>query len=174
MKRLLMMRHGKSVANKPGQEDIKRALSPKGHSAILEIANWMLHNSILPEIVLISKAQRTTETWQLIKNVIGRVTVIHSQEALYLAGPNEILDQLSKINNNHNTVMIIGHNPGLDILAQSLVAKGSNSSAVKSLQKGFPTAAMAIFQLKGNNWQNLASDGAELLTFMSPYELKKL
>ena len=38
MKRLLMMRHGKSVANKPGQEDIKRALSPKGHSAILEIA----------------------------------------------------------------------------------------------------------------------------------------
>ena len=103
MKRLLMMRHGKSVANKPGQEDIKRALSPKGHSAILEIANWMLHNSTLPEIVLISKAQRTTETWQLIKNVIGRVTVIHSQEALYLAGPNEILDQLSKIHNNHNT-----------------------------------------------------------------------
>ena len=120
--------------------------------------------------VLIHDAARPNVSNQLIKNVIGRVSVIHSQEALYLAGPNEILDQLSKIHNNHNTVMIIGHNPGLDILAQSLVAKGSNSAAVKSLQKGFPTAAMAIFQLKGNNWQNLASDGAELLTFMSPYE----
>ncbi len=170
MKRLLIMRHGKSNANKPGQEDIKRALSAKGHSAILEVANWMLNNSILPEIVLISKAQRTSETWQLIKNVIGKKPIIHSQEALYLAGANEILAQLSKINNNHNTALLIGHNPGLDILAQTLTGKGSNGAAAKNLQKGFPTAAMAIFKLKGNSWQNLTSDGAELLTFLLPSE----
>ena len=171
MKHLLIMRHGKSNANKPGQEDLKRTLSPKGHDVILGMANWMLSHSFLPEIVLVSKAQRTIETWQLIKNVIGKEAIIHSQQALYLAGPGEILTQLSKINNNHKTVLIIGHNPGLNILAQSLTGCGSNITAVKNLQKGFPTAAMAIFQLKGNSWQNLASDNTELVTFISPSEL---
>ena len=105
-----------------------------------------------------------------IKNVIGKKPIIHSQEALYLAGANEILAQLSKINNNHNTALLIGHNPGLDILAQTLTGKGSNGAAAKNLQKGVPTAAMAIFKLKGNSWQSLTSDGAELLTFLLPSE----
>ena len=41
MKRLLLMRHGKSDWNKPGQDDSQRPLAPRGHRAALRIAAWI-------------------------------------------------------------------------------------------------------------------------------------
>lgn len=173
MKHLLVMRHGKSEWNKPGQEDIERPLAPRGREAARTVAQWIKRHDLLPGVALISAARRTQETWQLAEDIMGASASTRNQEALYLAGPGEILHQVAGVADHFETVMVIAHNPGLESLSQLLAGPGSNAAALKSLQRGFPTAGLAVFELAGDSWSELAGDGARLTEFVRPRDLEQ-
>lgn len=165
------MRHGKSDPNKPGQEDIERPLAPRGREAALSTAKWIEQNALLPDVALVSTARRTQETWQLAVGIIGARTTTQNQESLYLASPGEILNQLAGLGDNIDTVIVVAHNPGLETLGQFLAGADSNATALEQMQRGFPTAALAVFELAGDSWSNLANDGARLAEFVRPRDL---
>ena len=172
MKRLLLMRHGKSDWNKPGQEDTERSLAPRGHKATLRIAAWVEQQNLRPDMALVSTARRTQETWQLAENVFGAVVATKYLEALYLASAGEILEQLAAVSDDHQTVIVIGHNPGFESLAQLLAGPGATAAVRDELLRGFPTAALAVFELASDSWSNLITDGARLVEFVRPRDLE--
>ncbi len=172
MKLLLVMRHGKSDSNKPGQEDIERPLAPRGHKATLRVAAWIEQHGLKPDVALVSTARRARETWQLAEAAIGAAGSSEHQEALYLANPGEILEQLAGVADSFEKVIVVAHNPGLEALSHLLAGPGTNPAALDNLQRGFPTAALAVFELAGDSWAKLGSDGARLTEFVRPRELE--
>jgi phosphohistidine phosphatase len=171
MKKLLLMRHGKSNWNKPGQEDIERPLTPRGQKAVECISTWIEEHGLRPNAVLISTAQRTQETWQLARDIFGDGANSESQEALYLASPNEVLGLLAGVDDRHETVLVIGHNPGLESLSHLLAGPSTDRAVLADLRRGFPTAALAIFELAGESWVTLNTDGARMTDFVRPRDL---
>lgn len=171
MKQLLLMRHGKSDWNQPGQEDIERALAPRGHEAALSVAAWIKRHELQPDATLVSSARRTQETWQSMKDTIGEATTTDNLEALYLASPGEILHQIAGVADACDTVLVIAHNPGLETLCQFLAGSDRETEALENLHRGFATAALAVFELAGDSWSTLSVDGAKLTNFVRPREL---
>ena len=172
MKRLLLMRHGKSDWNKLGQEDSERPLAPRGHKATLRVAAWIEQHQLRPDVALISTARRTQETWKLATGVFGAIGSTNNQEELYLASAGEILDQLAGVADSFETAIVVGHNPGLESLSHLLAGPGSDATAVDDLRRGFPTAALAVFELAGDNWSSVNSDGTRLVEFVRPRHLR--
>ena len=171
MKHLLLLRHGKSDRNKPGQEDIDRPLAPRGHKASLRVAAWIEQQGLRPDAALVSTARRTQETWQLAEGVFGAVASTQIREELYLASAGEILAQLAEVDDACEVVIVIGHNPGLESLAHLLAGPGTNPDTLDELRRGFATAALAVYQLAGDRWSHLNTDGARLTEFVRPRDL---
>ena len=67
------------------------------------------------------------------------------------------------------SVMLIGHNPGIQDLALSLAGAGSE---IPRLRSKFPTAGLATLELKGT-WRELAPESAELVSLVKPKELSR-
>jgi phosphohistidine phosphatase len=172
MKQLLLMRHGKSDWNKLGQEDFERPLAKRGKKATLRVAAWIEQHDLRPNIALVSKARRTQETWELAQGVLGPVEATNNLEELYLASPGEILAQLAAVDDAYIRTIVIGHNPGMESLSHLLAGPGTNSSALEDLRRGFPTAALAVFDLDGDSWSSLNTDGARLTEFVRPRDLE--
>jgi len=172
MKKLLLMRHGKSDWNRPGEEDFERPLAPRGQRAAARIAEWIEEHGLHPDAALISTARRTQETWHHAAQTFGAVAAAENQAALYLASPGDILDQLAGVADSHATVLVIGHNPGLESLSHLLAGPGTERVAMADLRRGFPTAALAVFELAGDSWAKLNSDGARLVEFVRPRDLE--
>lgn len=172
MKQLLLMRHGKSDWNKPGQEDFERPLAKRGREATQRVAAWIKQHDLLPSVALVSTARRTQETWELAQSVFGAVAATENQEELYLASAGDILQQLAGVADSCNRAIVIGHNPGMESLAHLLAGPGTDPTALADLRRGFATAALAVFELAGDRWSHLNTDGARLVDFVRPRDLE--
>jgi len=172
MKQLLLMRHGKSDWNKLGQEDTERPLAPRGQAAAQRVAAWIEQQGLQPDVALVSTARRAQETWQLASETIGKAARTENQEALYLASPGEVLHLIAGIAGSFETVIVVGHNPGLESLSHLLAGPGTVPTALDDLRRGFPTAALAVFELAGDSWSSLSADGARLTQFVRPRDLE--
>jgi len=171
MKRLILMRHAKTEAWTHGIDDFARALVPTGHDAAFRMAAMLSEKPWKPDHILVSSARRTRETCKYLSEVfnIAKVTAL---EDLYLAGERGIRDLVSG-KDTFETVMVIGHNPGLHDLALTLTREHGtkdHQAAIK-LSAKMPTGAAAIFEA--------AEDGPfeasryALTAFIRPKDLAK-
>ena len=138
---------------------------------VIASAAWIEHHELRPDVALVSTARRTQETWQLAAGVLGAIASTENQEALYLASAGEILEQLAGVAGSFESAIVVGHNPGLESLSHLLAGPGSDAAAIDDLRRGFPTAALAVFELAGESWSSLSTDGARLVEFVRPRDL---
>ena len=157
MKTLILMRHAKSDWSKPGQGDKERILTERGRLTAGLMAIWLREIDCLPEVALVSSAHRTRETWER----MGLQAQVTFDEALYLA---EAEVYLSAIRNAPacQRLMILGHNPGIET-AMGMMADGRRVNA--------PTAAIAVFHLPVDEWQDAKFGMAKRLAFETPKSL---
>jgi phosphohistidine phosphatase len=87
-----------------------------------------------------------------------------------MATPREMLTEIGKVPKTAETVMLVGHNPGLGSLA-SLLAGSGDAKALANLHGKFPTAAIAILGFDVGEWDALAPGNGRLLAFMRPRDL---
>lgn len=169
MRHLLLFRHAKSSWDQPDLDDFDRPLAPRGKKAAPRVAAHLAERGPRPDLVLCSGAARTIQTWELAKEHLAgaRVEVL---ESLYLAHPARIMDTVRKADEDARAIMVIGHNPGLEIFAQRIVGDGCARSA-KTLAKKYPTAALAIFTIDCA-WPNLDWEMGRLETFVRPADLE--
>ena len=123
----------------------------------------------MSRIVLVAE---TAEFASRLTDAFGEIKSTSIEDALYLASPGEILEQLAGVADDCDTAIVVGHNPGLESLCHLLAGPGSERAAVNDLRRGFPTAALAVFELNGNSWPKLGSDGARLVDFVRPRDLE--
>lgn len=170
MKRLLLLRHAKSNWDNPDLADIERPLAPRGVEAALLIGRTIAQRNWLPDRALVSAAERTRETWRLAAGEwLSRPEPSFSQ-ALYEVPAEAILGEIRRNGEDAETLLVLGHNPGLGDLADRLAGKASSGKLVKSLKKKFPTGALAVFEFDGD-WAALDVGTATLTHFLRPKDL---
>jgi phosphohistidine phosphatase len=118
MKRLLLLRHAHAEAAHAGTEDIDRHLSPRGRSEALDAADCIARAGLRCDALLVSPALRTRETATLIAAELDLPLRPTIEAELYPGEPAALLRTLSRCRANYETVMIVGHNPGISELAQ--------------------------------------------------------
>ena len=170
MRRLLLLRHAKSSWADERHDDFERPLAPRGVRAAEAMADFLAREGLAPELVLCSAARRAVETW---RRMAGRLEVKPKglvEAALYLAGSEALLDRVRRVPDDHATVMLIGHNPGMETLARMLSGSGDRTARRRMAEK-FPTAALAVIDFDVARWAELAPGEGRLARFVTPKDL---
>lgn len=173
MKTLMLLRHAKSDWNDAALDDFDRTLAPRGRKATPRVAGWMTAHRTLPDRALVSAAVRTVQTWQLLCETLGREISSDIRKDLYLASAGTLLAAIEETQETVRTLMVVGHNPGMEVLANMLAGPGSDEGEILRMAGGFPTAGLAVFSLPGDAWNTLSGDGAVLQAFVRPRELRE-
>ena len=169
MKTLYLLRHAKSSRSDEQLDDHDRPLNKRGRRAAEAIADHLARSRATFDLVLSSTALRTQETAQPIIARLKPRRVVFDRD-LYLAPGTALLDRLRRIEERVESVLLVGHNPGMHGLALSLAAAGS-PARLPPLTGKFPTGALACYRFKGP-WRRLASESATAISYIVPADLE--
>lgn len=169
MKELVLFRHAKSSWKGPSTGDIARPLSRRGRRTAARMAGWLAATGFRPDIVLCSTSARTRETYSFVRESLGNPEVLY-ERALYLASATGLLQRLRELSAKTRSVMLIGHNPGLQNLA--LLLLGNRSAATRArIKTKFPTAALVHFKITAAGWNDIGRRTARLRDCVYPQDL---
>ena len=96
-------------------------------------------------MALVSPARRTTETWISARETFPDTKVALCRD-LYDATPEAIQAAIAEVADRCDTLIVVGHNPGLQEVAVELLldASGTESEPVAAR---FPTATAAVYAI---------------------------
>jgi len=100
----------------------------------------------------------------------GEAVPTRFEKGIYLADAPELLRRLRRLG-DIASVMIIGHNPGLETLAQALIGFGEKAARTR-LKRKFPTGALAVLTADVEEWRQLEAGCARLDAFVCPRDLE--
>jgi phosphohistidine phosphatase len=162
-RRLAVMRHAKAEGyDKP---DIDRELAPRGVRDAEAAGQWFAELGLEPDSALVSAAARTAETWELVASAAGWTLEPELSESMYGAGPESALDLVRETDDSVRTLVVVGHNPTMAFLAQIL--DDGQTDLSNEMAVGFPTSAVAVFELDGS-WHDLEEGTGRLVGFFTP------
>ena len=149
MKTLIIMRHGKSELHKSGLDDFDRSLMPRGVNNAGDMGKYIAEKWGTPDIILSSAAARAHQTAILAaKNMNYPQENIMTDEKLYLLSGYSILRALSKLSDNYQSCLLVGHNPGLTDLVNLLGVKLDNLTTVSAV----------CFSFEISSWKEISGD----------------
>ena len=163
------MRHAKSSWDDPDLPDHLRPLARRGRTAVAALARHMRATGIAPGLLLCSPAVRARETWEGVAPGLPAGTVVEVDDALYGAGPDDLLRRLRRLSPDLDSVLVVGHNPGLEDLAHGLVGHGDPALRGR-LETKFPTGALATLDAPGA-WRDLGWGTSTLIAYVVPRDL---
>ncbi len=166
MKTLYLLRHAKSSWAESDTEDFDRPLAPRGRRAAPAVAEHMLKQGHMPQLILCSPSRRTRETAALVQPVLGTAIPVRFDDKLYLGSAEQILRQVQAIEDDVRRLLVIGHNPGLERLAARLA---DDAHARARLGRKFPTAGMAVLEFDVDRWEEVQA--GRLAEFVIPADL---
>ena len=170
-KTLILFRHAKSSWT-DNVEDHERPLAGRGRKAAPTMAKWLAGKGLKPSVALVSTAKRTQETWALAAPELGKVTRRDVGE-IYEAPAARILDAIHGVEPSVETLIVVGHNPGMEDLARMLT-KGDGGKAGARMRQKFPTAAIAVLDIPVDDWTEVAPHIAKLEDFVTPKSVTSL
>ena len=165
---LYLLRHLKSSWDDPSLPDFDRPLAPRGRKAGRKIARYLRRQDARPDIVICSPAVRTRQTLEAVRSVLGDPEVSFPDE-LYAASEDTLLGAIRAVPSKTGSVLVIAHNPGLELLAMEL-AGGGDREALERLGEKFPTGSVATLVFRGA-WAELETGAATLVDYIVPREL---
>jgi len=170
-KRLLLLRHAKS-AWPEGVEDIARPLADRGRKAAPVMGGYLLKRGLIADLVLMSPARRTQDTWALIRKLFPASLVAKTEPRIYAAASEALLNLVRETDDAIETLLIIGHNPGFEDLARTLLSKRDGDHAERLMEK-YPTAGVAVFDFDLAHWADVSPGKGRLKAFVTPKSLAK-
>src|SRR5204863_9737170 len=114
-----------------------------------------------PELILSSPAVRARETVERVSKAAKLNVEVRFDQRIYEAGGLRLLEVVSQIENERKTVLLVGHNPGLEELLMLLTGSAER----------LPTAAFARLEIKSSKWANAADKRARLAWLVKPRDL---
>jgi phosphohistidine phosphatase len=168
MRRLLLLRHAKAVAHAP-DDDFGRGLTGRGRDDARRIGEWIAAEKLVPDLCLVSAAQRTCETCDVVASALpGRVETAKTA-ALYEATRFLVLELLRDLPERARSVLVIGHNPSMGEVANLLTGQGAPALRLRMAAK-FPTSALAVLAFDIADWSRLDPHSGRLEHFVTPAE----
>jgi phosphohistidine phosphatase len=120
LKTIYLLRHAKANA---GLNDMERDLSAKGRRQAEFIGQWMGENGMMPDRIVSSSAKRTTETARICAEKAGYQGKIRFADDLYDAHSDTYIDLIAGLNNKHDSIMVVGHNPEISAVVTVLTGE---------------------------------------------------
>jgi phosphohistidine phosphatase len=173
MHRLMLLRHAKSDRSAPGGRDHERPLNPRGRSDATRLGIYLVQHKLVPDQVIVSTAKRTQETWNLAELAFNAPPPARYEARLYEAGSDALMKVIQETAGSIGTLLLVGHNPGMQALASLLIAAG-DLDARQSLNEHFPTAALAVIDFRIADWAELHPRAGRLDRFVVPRNLSKV
>lgn len=151
MKQLIILRHGKAEYHTMAMDDYDRALTNRGVKNAGGMGAFILHKAGTPDLVLSSSATRAYQTARLAaENMNYLDKEIQADRDLYFATANWILNVVSKLPEEINSCLFVGHNPGITDLINDLGVTLDN----------LPTASAICFEFQVDKWEDVAPERA--------------
>ena len=170
MRRLLLLRHAKAERSQPIGRDHDRVLAKRGRADAPRLGAYMARHALTPDQVIVSTAARTRETWDLAAAEFKVAPAVAYEARLYDATPGAILAVVQGVGPQVNTLLLVGHNPGIHEVAAILVATG-DLDARQRLNEGYPTSGLAVIDFALDAWSKLHPQSGRLERFVTPRSL---
>jgi phosphohistidine phosphatase len=133
---LILLRHAKSDWS--GHEsDHDRPLATRGRRQAPDAGRWLAANVDSIDLAVVSTAERARSTWDLVSGELGQPPSTQYDDDVYAASVGELLDIVRTLDEALGTVLLVGHNPGIEDLAESLTGD----------HVPMPTSALAVIEL---------------------------
>ena len=157
MHELILLRHAEALPAQAGGEDRSRPLSDRGEQEAQAAGRWLATHGVQPERLLCSPAQRATRTAEQCRAALSQLPATQLAEEIYDATPGELMALLDQ-HNDVGSLLLVGHNPGIERLVALLVEGRSDEF------RGMPPGGLAVLHLDGA----LEPGHARLDAFWSP------
>ena len=144
MLRLILMRHGEAERPHPGLEDFDRALDEDGRAESRRMGKALAEAGYAPDLALVSAARRTLETWAETAAAFADDIAVEQSRRLYAASAAALSAAVTEAAPSAETVMVVGHNPGIHQYAVYLAQQGG---ADRRLVDRFPTGSAVVFAI---------------------------
>ena len=155
MKTLTILRHAKSSWDNPDIIDFDRPLNERGQRNAPEMGQRMKVAGIRPSLIISSPAVRAWTTAKLIASELTYPTeFLQREKDLYHAGISRLFDVIARQDEGFNSIIVVGHNPGLTDLANELVP---------GLTSNLPTAGYVSIAIDTETWDLRARKSAKLV-----------
>lgn len=168
--RLMLLRHAKTEKAEGGMSDHARRLNARGKSDAPVIGAYMARHALVPDLVLVSTADRARQTWERVAEALSASPRVVYEDRLYNAGAEGIIALLKKTASTVRTLLVVGHNPGMHDAARRLIASGDVETRER-LNEGLPTSGLVVIDFTGKDWRKLHPQGGRLERFVSPRSL---
>ncbi len=169
---LILLRHAKSSWSDAALSDHDRPLNARGRRAAPAVAAYLAQHGHTPALILCSTARRTRETLGLAIGFFRDTAAIQFDRAIYHAGDAEaLLSRIQAVESARSPLMLIGHNPVIQELAQRLCGK-DEAQARQRLSAKYPTAAAAILKFDEPRWRDIDFKKGVLIDFVLPRDLE--
>lgn len=174
MRRLMILRHAKAEPAGSGP-DFDRALAGRGPADARAVGRYMRKHDFKPDFAAVSPARRAAETWEeaaaeLAAPPKAAIKAVFDPR-IYGASENALLAVIHAISRPCKSALLVGHNPGFELLADMLVG-GGDRQARERLAGKFPTAALAVIDFDVSSWRDVMPGEGKLVDFVTPADLK--
>lgn len=156
---IYLMRHAHSGWPQPGERDFDRTLDSRGMAEAEAVGRMATSSGYRPDLILCSSAQRCRQTAFSIATLMGDSIPVNYLDELYNASFETYLRIIQA--QNCPRLMILGHNPAIEVLLEALIGADATATAVPA---GLPTAGFAVITQEGGT----ASASWQLRAFLSP------
>lgn len=171
MKTLTLLRHAKSSWADPGQDDFDRPLNARGIAAARRMGGEMRALALRFDAVLASPARRAAETVERAAEGFGTLAP-HFDRRIYLASLATLMAIVRETDDAVDRLLLVGHNPGLHMLALLLTAATDDPLRAEVAAK-YPTGALAEIALPIAHWRELTEGQGKLARFIRPRDLEE-
>lgn len=158
MKTIYLLRHAKSSWEDRNIADFDRPLNERGLKTIPLVVEKIHAGKFKIDLILSSPATRTRQTAILIKEAARLDAEVRFDERIYEASPQRLLEVIADASADKNSLMIVGHNPGLEGCVKTLTGE---IWAMK-------TAALVVVDLEIERWSEIAAGRGSVRAVISP------
>lgn len=167
MKKLGLLRHAKSDWDDMATRDFDRGLNDRGRRGAALMGEYFNRKNLAWDAVLASPAERVRRTLDLTLPDAAAMW----DERLYLASAETIFDVIRERAGEAGTVLVSGHNPGMQEALLALVPPAAENSLFDEAARKFPTTGFALLELAIDDWSQLAEGCGKLTHFKRPRDL---
>ncbi len=164
MKTLLILRHAKSSWDNATLNDHDRPLNERGKADAPRMGQLLKAEGLLPDLILTSSAERALATAEAVVSACGYEKELRVEHQLYHAYPNTYCAVLQELGDEYGRVLVVGHNPGLELWLAELTGQ----------EVVMPTAALAQVELAIPHWRDLnTATTGQLVHLWRPKEVSE-
>jgi phosphohistidine phosphatase len=158
MKTIYLLRHAKSSWDNESLSDFERPLNERGMNTAPFMGEVMTGRGYVPSLIISSPAMRAKTTAELVIQSGDFGSQMTLDDRIYEASPNTLRQVASELGDDVGSVMLVGHNPGMEGFIRYLTG----------LIEPMPTAALAVIELAIDKWKDIDADSGTIVEIIRP------